>query len=221
MMRRRTRLDRAIAARRHITVGIVSDTHAFLDPRVADLIRGCDLAVHAGDVCSAGVLDALRPKTRITFAVAGNNDSAERLPAPQAYLARRLPREVHLRLPGGTLAVEHGELHGFDRPCHTSLRRLHREARAVVYGHTHRAVLDQSETPWVINPGAAGKVRTHGGPSCAVLVATRRCWWVRLIRFRATDRGERRRDRADFAPPRRWRCQAPPRFWSSTASPGV
>ncbi|MCG6868038.1 MAG: metallophosphatase family protein [Gammaproteobacteria bacterium] len=201
-------------------MGIVSDTHAFLDPRVADLIRGCDLAVHAGDVCSAGVLDALRPKTRITFAVAGNNDSAERLPAPQAYLARRLPREIHLRLPGGTLAVEHGDRHGFDRPCHRSLRRLHREARALVYGHTHRAVLDQSETPWVINPGAAGKVRTHGGPSCAVLVATRRCWWVRLIRFRGTDRGERRRDRTDVTPPRRWRYQAPPRFGSSTACRG-
>ncbi|MEA3410257.1 MAG: metallophosphoesterase family protein [Pseudomonadota bacterium] len=166
-------------------MGIVSDTHAFLDPRIAALIRSCDLAVHAGDVCSPAVLHALCPKTRKVIAVAGNNDTVERLPTRHAHLAHRLPREVRVELPGGTLAVEHGDIHGFNRPSHASLRLSHHEVRAVVYGHTHRAVLDLSDTPWVINPGAAGRTRTHGGPSCAMLTATRRSWRVRLVRFEA------------------------------------
>jgi len=37
-------------------VGIIADTHGFLDPRIADYIADCDLAVHAGDVGGADVL---------------------------------------------------------------------------------------------------------------------------------------------------------------------
>lgn len=182
-MLRRKRLDRSLTRRASLTVGIVSDTHAFLDPRVAALIRTCDLAVHAGDVCDPAVLDALRPRTGIVLAVAGNNDTPERLPERHAHLATRLPPTLHIGLPGGVLAIEHGERHGFRRPCHRSLRHAHSGARGIVYGHTHHAIVDTSERPWVINPGAAGRTRTHGGPSCAVLVADRRTWRVRLIRY--------------------------------------
>ena len=56
-------------------------------------------------------------------------------------------------------------------------------ARAVVYGHTHRLLCDQLEEPWVLNPGAAGQVRTFGGPSCLVLHAEPLAWHVESIRF--------------------------------------
>ena len=49
-------------------------------------------------------------------------------------------------------------------PDHTDLRWDHADARLIVYGHTHIRVVDQKEVPWVVNPGASGKVRNHGGP---------------------------------------------------------
>ena len=33
-----------------LRIGIVSDTHGHLDPRIAALIEDCDIAVHAGDI---------------------------------------------------------------------------------------------------------------------------------------------------------------------------
>ncbi|MDH5767229.1 MAG: metallophosphatase family protein, partial [Gammaproteobacteria bacterium] len=59
----------------------------------------------------------------------------------------------------------------------------HSHARAIVYGHTHSMVVDKNESPWVINPGAAGQTRTRGGPSCLVLTANEKEWDIQMIRF--------------------------------------
>jgi len=116
------------------------------------------------------------------LAVAGNNDRPQSWPAAERAFCRSLPRVAHLALPGGVLAVEHGHRHGWTRPSHHRLRRAHPNARLVVYGHTHRRALDTRLRPWVVNPGAAGRTRTHGGPSMAILLACPRRWWVRFFR---------------------------------------
>ncbi len=36
-------------------VGILSDTHGFLDPQIIDIVHDGDLAVHAGDIGNAHV----------------------------------------------------------------------------------------------------------------------------------------------------------------------
>ena len=57
----------------HVTVGILSDSHGFLDPRIAEAVNQCDYIVHAGDIFNAQVLEQLKPKKKLV-AVAGNND---------------------------------------------------------------------------------------------------------------------------------------------------
>jgi hypothetical protein len=37
--------------------------------------------------------------------------------------------------------------------------------------------------PWVLNPGAAGRTRTYGGPSCLLLIAGETDWKVEVHRF--------------------------------------
>ena len=44
-------------------------------------------------------------------------------------------------------------------------------------------IIDQQAEPWVINPGASGKVRTHGGPSCFILHANEEEWIIETILF--------------------------------------
>ncbi len=46
-------------------VALVSDTHGYLDPRIAREIAGCDYAIHAGDIGCAAVLNAMRPRSRV------------------------------------------------------------------------------------------------------------------------------------------------------------
>ena len=168
---------------RPTTVAIISDTHAVLDPRIAEVISQADIAVHAGDIGSAGVLSSIQPKTGRVIAVAGNNDQAIPWPVEQSIVFESIPEIAELELPGGCLAIEHGHRHGFKAPDHQSLRKAHPNVKLVIYGHTHQQIIDDSSTPWVANPGAAGATRTNGGPSCMLLTASEQNWTIESIRF--------------------------------------
>jgi putative phosphoesterase len=162
---------------------LVSDTHGQVDPRIAELAMQADIVVHAGDIGDAQVLESLRPPGGRIYAVRGNNDTSQKWASGGRAVLRTLSDQVVIDLPGGTLIATHGDRVQPASQRHERLRRLYPDARAVVYGHTHRAVCDRGASPWVLNPGAAGRVRTFGGPTCLLLSANRRCWTVRLIRF--------------------------------------
>jgi hypothetical protein len=171
-----------------IRVAIVADTHGYLDPRIAALVHECDLAVHGGDIGNAGVLKALQPRSGRVHAVLGNNDVARKWPADEQALLANIPELTTIALPGGKLVVVHG--HRLPaRTRHQRLRRQHPEARAIVYGHSHRLVADRDGNPWVLNPGAAGRARTYGGPSCIVLEASEQGWTLHIHRLAPVRRG--------------------------------
>jgi uncharacterized protein len=165
-----------------LRVAILADTHGWVDPRVLAVVAECDLAVHAGDIGSAWVIARLRPLQGRVWAVSGNNDVPSRWPESDRDLLASLPERLDLALPGGRLVAVHGHrMPARDR--HARLRRRFPDARLLVYGHSHRLVLDLDCEPWVVNPGAAGRTRTHGGPSCLVLSAGRDGWQLESVRF--------------------------------------
>ncbi len=161
------------------TIAVISDTHAYLDPRIAAIIRDCDIAIHAGDICGEHILKTMQPRLGKVYAVAGNNDL-------QPHFGD-IPPELEIDLPGGKIAVEHGHLHGMHKPSHESLRKKHSQARVIVYGHTHTLLQDKEQEPWIVNPGAAGKTRTRGGPSCLVIRCTESDWEITEHRFSEED----------------------------------
>lgn len=152
-------------------IALIADTHGHLDEQIVAAIAGCDRIVHAGDV-GRGVIEALEALGRPLTVIRGNNDPGD-VPWPEA---------AELDLPGGMLTV----VHGHQWPAknrHARLRAAYPEARAVVCGHSHRQVVDRDEKPWVLNPGAAGRTRTYGGPAGLILTAGERQWRVRVLRF--------------------------------------
>jgi putative phosphoesterase len=166
-----------------VRVAIVSDTHGYLCPNVLEVVEGCDLAVHAGDIGSAGVLLRLQEAAGSVHAVRGNNDVPGLWAGDELEVLATIPPLLELNLPGGTLAVEHGHVQGHMSPDLVSLREAHPGARAVVYGHTHKLLIDCADDPWVLNPGAAGRVRNRSGPSCLVLDAGPDTWQVEKFKF--------------------------------------
>lgn len=160
---------------------IVSDTHGCVDARIAALAQSCDAVVHGGDVGSAAVLDRLGGAV---IAVRGNNDTVAKWPAADQARLLQLPVEATLELPGGRLVVVHGD-DCAARGRHETLRRRYAAARGVVYGHSHRLVVDTQTLPWLLNPGAAGRARTNGGPSCLLLEARENGWAVQSLRHSA------------------------------------
>lgn len=166
-----------------LRIAVLSDTHGALDPQVGEVVRGCDLAVHAGDVGGADGLAMPRPRRAEVIAVRGNNDVPEKWPSTQRNALQALPDEALLSLPGGDLVVVHGHRDGAARLRHARLRRRFPDARAVIYGHSHRQVADCEAVPWILNPGAAGQVRTYGGAACMVLSIEGDAWRVETFRF--------------------------------------
>lgn len=169
----------------NVTVGILSDSHGYLDERIKETVNPCDYIVHAGDIFNAHIIEQLQPKKKL-IAVAGNNDYPEAWDAEEVEVVSALPDTSKLELPGGLLIVEHGHRLG-NCPDHDQLRWDHAEARVIVYGHTHRRVIDQKAEPWVVNPGASGKVRTHGGPSCLILRTSESEWSIETVLFADTE----------------------------------
>lgn len=158
-------------------VALIADTHGFLDERIAHAISGSDVVIHAGDVGAAAVLAELQGLAGEVVAVRGNNDVPRKWPEGEMPALAELPVQATMDLPGGSLTVVHGDAwRAKDR--HRRLRRAFSEARAVVYGHSHRLIVDTTGEPWVLNPGAAGRARTYGGPSCLLLEISKRDWQV-------------------------------------------
>ena len=76
-----------------------------------------------------------------------------------------------------------GDKAGPAKTRHAWLRRRFSSARLVVYGHSHHLCIDLQTLPWIVNPGAAGRARTFGGPSFVVLRAGVRGWKIESMRF--------------------------------------
>ena len=161
---------------------LLADTHGQIDARIAALARDGDVIVHAGDVGNATVLDTLRAGGAKVIAIRGNNDIASKWPRGERLELDALEDEARVELPGGTLIAVHGDRYA-PATRHARLRAAYPDARAIVYGHSHRLVVDDGAKPWVLNPGAAGRARTFGGPSCLVLAARVKDWRVETRRF--------------------------------------
>ena len=162
---------------------LLSDTHGQLHPQILALAGEVDTIVHAGDIGHPDVLTALTSAGQVLHAVRGNNDVASKWPADGRALLDALDDQLAIELPGGVLVVEHGDRVNPAARRHERLRSHHPQARLIVYGHSHRQVIDDAVTPWVVNPGAAGRSRTYGGAGCLVLTASTQRWELEPFRF--------------------------------------
>ncbi len=167
-------------------VALLADTHGWLDPRIADIARGCDIVVHAGDIGAACILETLAADRAQVVAVSGNNDTPRHWPAADRATLDRLPETAIVDLPGGRLRV----VHGHRLPARTRHRRLREQApdaAAVVLGHSHRRTLEYAPTTWIAQPDGA-----YGGPGFFVLNACVDQWSVETHVFDPLPRPRRR-----------------------------
>ena len=128
---------------------VLADTHAprrwrACPPRVAAELRGADLILHAGDVCTASVLAELTQYAPVV-AVLGNNDDPDVALWGAAQTAE-------LSLAGLRIAMLHDSGPSTGRLAR--MRRAFPAADLVVFGHSH-IPLDQSGYGLrIFNPGS-------------------------------------------------------------------
>ncbi len=128
---------------------VLSDTHAprrwrSCPPAVAAQLRGADLVLHAGDVCTAGVLDELAQYAPVA-AVVGNNDDA-------SVVAWGAAETAELEPDGLRVSMIHDS-----GPATGRLARMKARfpgADLVVFGHSHIPLDAADDSLRIFNPGS-------------------------------------------------------------------
>jgi putative phosphoesterase len=125
------------------TLGVISDTHGLVRPEALAALAGVERIVHAGDIGSREVLEALARVAPVT-AVRGNND--------RGGWARSIPETEVVEVGGVSLYLLH-DLHELD------LEPRSAGFAAVISGHSHQPRIDERGGVLYLNPGSAGPRR--------------------------------------------------------------
>jgi putative phosphoesterase len=143
---------------------VLADTHA---PRrwrscpvlVAQHLRQADLILHAGDVCTASVLDELAGYAPVRV-VLGNNDGPD-------VADWGAPHSVELDLGGLRTAMVHDSGQAAGRTAR--LRRRFPRADLVVFGHSHIPLDQSGHGVRIFNPGSPTDRRRQPSGTIGVL----------------------------------------------------
>ncbi len=137
-------------------LGIISDTHGFLDPIIFELFAGVEHILHAGDVGFSSLILELQTIAPVT-AVYGNTDTG--LPLREMEIVE--------------LAARKFLVHHIVNPQAPSDRLRARIADekpdVVIFGHTHKPLCETIGGVMFFNPGYAGKPKFGADRSVAIM----------------------------------------------------
>ncbi|MEX0967943.1 MAG: metallophosphoesterase family protein [Bacteroidia bacterium] len=135
-------------------IGIISDTHSYLDERILHHLSGCDEIWHAGDFGSVAVSDRLE-KLAPVVGVFGNIDGQD--------IRKKHPEHERMMREGMSVWMTH--IGGY--PGRYNSKLLHElntdPPDLFISGHSHilKIVPDKKRRLLHINPGAAGRSGFH------------------------------------------------------------
>lgn len=140
-------------------IGLLSDTHSYLDPQVFDYFDDCDEIWHAGDIGAPQVLEQLKAFKPVR-AVSGNIDEKNK---------HDWPEHQRFRLEGLDIWITH--IGGSPPNYNPVVRPVLRASPPDIFvcGHSHilKVVRDpKMKNLLYINPGAAGKSGFHQVSTC-------------------------------------------------------
>lgn len=137
-----------------MTIGVISDTHIIpgwkrqLPPMVWEKFKGVDFILHAGDLNTLQVITDLETLAPV-FAVYGNNDNWEAV--------HTLPATREIQIEACQIGLVHGDV-GTGKSTPTRALSHFQKADCVVFGHSHRSLIEWQELPGrrvlLFNPGS-------------------------------------------------------------------
>ncbi len=135
-------------------IGLLSDTHGFLDPKVLEHFKDCDEIWHAGDIGHMKVISQLE-KLKPVRAVFGNIDDKS--------IQIKFPEDLWMVVEGLTIWMTH--IAGSPPNYNPRVKGILKEKvpAILICGHSHilKIVRDKERNMLFINPGAAGNHGLH------------------------------------------------------------
>ena len=126
-----------------LNIGVISDTHGLMRPEALTALAGSDLIIHAGDVGSPAILEALGTIAPVV-AVRGNNDTG--------IWADKLAETEVIKAGTCNLYVLHNR-------NELNVDPVAEGFRIVVSGHSHQPSQEERAGVLYLNPGSAGPRR--------------------------------------------------------------
>jgi putative phosphoesterase len=140
-----------------IKIGVLSDTHGYLDRQILEIFKGVDHIIHAGDIGYPSLILELEEIAPVT-AVVGNNDEGTDY------------RETETVVLDGRKFLIYHQLDPHSPPDKIKRRIIRENPDVVVFGHTHKKFCETIGQTLFFNPGYAGKPRFGHARSVAVLL---------------------------------------------------
>lgn len=137
-------------------IGLISDTHGYLDPRIEKIFAGVDHILHAGDIGPDLIIHELSALAPVT-AVLGNNDSSPSFRLTEVVDLSRKKLLVHHIVAPRELREE------------LKLQIARVRPDAVIFGHSHQPFNEVIGGVHFLNPGYAGRPRFNQPRSVALL----------------------------------------------------
>ncbi|HEX9047391.1 MAG TPA: metallophosphoesterase family protein [Verrucomicrobiae bacterium] len=137
-------------------LGIISDTHGFLDPGVEKIFKGVDHILHAGDIGDPMIELELKFIAPVTL-VLGNNDPGLSF------------KETEVVVLGNRNFLVHHIVNPRALSDQMAVRIRRSRPDVVVFGHTHKKFAETVDGVFFFNPGYAGKPRFGTERSVAIL----------------------------------------------------
>ena len=135
-------------------IGLLSDTHGYLDPSIKEFLRNCNEIWHAGDLGAYSVLQELEELATIR-AVYGNIDGTD--------IRSEIPEKIRFSIEGLSVYMIHigGYPGNYDKKIRDDI--LNDPPDLFISGHSHilKVIPDKKLSLLHINPGAAGKSGFH------------------------------------------------------------
>jgi putative phosphoesterase len=141
-------------------VGVVSDTHGYVNPRLFELFDGVERIMHAGDITTIDVIDELSTIAPV-IAVHGNMDYPE--------IVTRFPEDQRITLADNDIFMTHNGGMLLRSQANFEARVGSRRPDIFIWGHTHRPDNRVIDGMLSLNPGPAGKPRADHPASSAIL----------------------------------------------------
>jgi uncharacterized protein len=138
-------------------IGVVSDTHDYLDPQLKDVFEGVDHIVHAGDIGMPWLILQLEEIAPVTAVLGNTDDSGINY------------REVEIVTLGGRKFFVHHQVDPANPDDKIKRRIIRENPDIVVFGHTHKQFCETIGATLYLNPGYAGKQRFNLPRSVAIL----------------------------------------------------
>ena len=144
-------------------IGVISDTHGLLRPQVIGHLAGCDAILHGGDIDNQSLLDALS-KLAPLYAVRGNCDKK---------WAENIPKKQNIEICGLRIFMTHRK---------TDIPAFIKDAKLVVFGHTHKYEVESRNGIMYLNPGSCGPGRFNLPVTMAVIhIRLDATFWIEKI----------------------------------------